>query len=228
MLLDKGVPSGGARGRVFGIQHCCKILWGTLCSHRYSWKHIPTKSVIFQKVSNSSSMDSNKGKQQKWKQRKRVGRHGKGQNGTGKRGGQSNKNKCLFYKHPTAHERIRILDSVLCNPDVINHIGEFLSYSNYAALRFMYKMTSVKDCLYHRQMLKRYERDVDNATDKFCVPLIPQTGTYVAQFSVMVYTLLCPETPSMMIMFGFRIFNPERKLWIDIAMNEHGHVYCDD
>ena len=77
-------------------------------------------------------------------------------------------------------------------------------------------------------MLKGHEWDVDNTTDKFCVPLIPQTGTHVAQFSVMIDTLLCPETPSIMIMFGIRIFNPERNLWIDIAMNEHGHVYCDD
>ena len=89
-------------------------------------------------------------------------------------------------------------------------------------------MTSVKESLYHRQMLKGHHWDMDNTTDKFCVPLIPQTGTHVAQFSVMIDTLLCPETPSIMIMFGFRIFNPERNLWIDMAMNEHGHVYRDD
>ena len=87
--------------------------------------HPKEECTLSKKVSNYSSMDSNEGRSLKWKQRKRGGRHGKGPDGNGKRGGQSNKNRRLFYKRRSAHERIRCLHCVFGNPDVINHIGEF-------------------------------------------------------------------------------------------------------
>ena len=114
-------------------------------------------------------MDCSVLKTGKWKQRKRGGRHGT--NGTGgKRGGRNNKNRRLFLKKRSLHECFLVMQCVFSNPDLVNYIGAYLSYTNYAALRSVYTMTNAKNFLYHPQMVKNHVWEVSRCTDKFCVP----------------------------------------------------------
>ena len=162
------------------------------------------------------------------KKRKRGGRHGR-RNIKGRRcGGRRNRNKRRARRSKFLFEGKLAIHKVFANPYIINLIGSFLSFRAYSALRSMYKMTFVEKFLVHRELLPSYHWHIDNTTDKCCVPIRRDVGGTLMSYSVFLDKINCPQAPTIMIMFGIRIFNPERNLWTDIAISNRGKIFRDD
>ena len=161
-----------------------------------------------------------------WKNRKRGGRHGSNGN-AGKRGGGNNKNKRLFYRKRSLHESFLSMHSVFSNPYLVNVIGTYLSFTNYAALRSVYRLTNVKNFLYHPQLVMNHVWEVSNTSEKFCVPWKDKNGCSTPCFTIKVVDIRSIASALHMVMFGVRIFHPDRNLWMDMGVNHRGDVYLN-